>query len=93
MGTNLLLEYIALLSEKIRSRKVDDDSRFNMRTFQSLPDYKSAIAYADKYLQMLGRGSSRATWLLNSRQVLKIALSSKGNAQNEAEIDVYTNPA
>lgn len=50
------------------------------------------IDYADSHLQFVGAGSSRNVYTLSSRKVLKIATSDKGLGQNEAEVDVFTNP-
>lgn len=48
------------------------------------------IAYAQKHLPLLGKGSSRITFALNSGKVLKIALNRAGFGQNQAELDVFT---
>lgn len=51
--------------------------------------------YANQHLKKLGSGSARVAYLLSNRFVLKIARadeSEKGRAQNEGEVDVYTNP-
>jgi len=54
--------------------------------------------YANEHLELLGVGSARSVFLLSSRYVLKMARGDrgfsfeKGTAQNEAEVDVYTDP-
>jgi uncharacterized protein YeaC (DUF1315 family) len=94
MSTDLLREYISTIVEKIRSTKYDDNfgHKFNFKEFKSLENIKQMIMYADSFLEKLGQGSSRAAYLLSSRYVLKIAINQKGIAQNETEVDVYTNP-
>jgi len=50
------------------------------------------VQYAVEFLETLGKGSSRRAFLLSSKYALKIAINEKGIAQNEAELDVFTNP-
>lgn len=50
------------------------------------------LTYARKNLKFLGAGSSRVTFLLTTGHVLKVAKNAAGAAQNEAEVDIYTNP-
>ena len=51
------------------------------------------LDYAKEHLRLLGEGSSRAVFYLSNRFVLKIAKNDAGYAQNEAEVEVFTNPA
>lgn len=67
--------------------------RFDMKKFKSLPGSDQMIVYANKFLQKLGEGSSRIAFLMSGKYALKIALNQKGLSQNEAELDVCTNPA
>ena len=39
-----------------------------------------------------GTGSARAVYLIDSSKVLKHAMNAKGIAQNQAELEAYTNP-
>lgn len=93
----LLREAIGMMVEKIRSKKLKGDPvgvKFDMKKFQSLDDHVDMLnAYANKYLEKLGRGSSRAAYLYSSRFVLKIAINNKGIAQNLAEVEVSSNPS
>ena len=96
MSPNLLHEYVTLVVEKIRSKKGQSGGfgeKFDIQKFKQLDGYNIALGYAQKFLDMLGQGSSRAAFLLTQRYVLKVALNDKGVAQNRAEVDVYTNPA
>lgn len=95
MSVSLLREYVTLTLEKIRTKKGQKGimgDKFDLKRFQSLPDQRSMLAYANKFLEKLGQGSSRAAFLLSGKYVLKIALNEKGLAQNNAELDVFTNP-
>lgn len=94
----ILRQYIqTLLFEKIRS--TSQSKTFNLRRFKDIAIIADEIRgfdylynYASKRLKLLGEGSSRIVYLLSSQKVLKIATGPKGVAQNEVEIDVYTNP-
>lgn len=95
MSTGLLREYVTLMLEKIRTKKGQKGvmgDKFDLKRFESLPDQKTMLAYASKFLQRLGTGSSRAAFVLGSKYALKIALNEKGLAQNNAELEVFTNP-
>jgi hypothetical protein len=82
----VLKEYVSLMLEKLRSES------FDWKQFKSLTNIKEMFEYADKTLVKLGKGSSRAAYVLSSRYVLKVAFNEKGTAQNEAEVKVYSNP-
>jgi hypothetical protein len=83
---NLLESYISLLVEKIHS------STFKLNEFKKLKTRNDKLDYAKHSLESLGRGSARHVFALSSNYALKIAINPKGVAQNEAELDVYTNP-
>lgn len=83
----LLREYLVLTLEKIRS-----STGFNIQEFKRLETPEQVMEYAQNHLKLLGKGTSRAVFVLNSRQVIKVALGKKGLAQNEAEADAFTNP-
>ena len=96
MRNDVLSEYLSLVVERIRSQrgvKGLTGDRFDMKRFKSLPGTDTMIYYADKFLQKLGKGSSRIAFLMSGKYALKIALNQKGLSQNEAELDVCTNPA
>jgi hypothetical protein len=95
MNKLLLKEYLSLVVEKIRSKNVKKNkfgNKFDLKKLQSLESINIVEHYADTFLEKLGRGSSRAAYLLTSKTVLKVAINEKGLAQNEAEVDVFTNP-
>lgn len=95
MGANLLHEYVSLMIESIRSKKGVNSkmgSRFDLKKFKSLDNIHMMLNYAEQFLDPLGEGSSREAFALTSRHVLKVALNEKGLAQNQAELDVFTNP-
>lgn len=90
----LLREYIEMVLEKIRSKrdvKSKFGTKFDLKVFKTFDNIHIMLQYAQTFLDKLGEGSSRAAFLLNSRYVLKIATGDKGLAQNQAEVDTYTN--
>lgn len=83
-----LRRFIELVLEDIRSAP-----GFNidvMKKFKTVPEIYN---YVKQFLKPMGRGSSRMTYLLSSRKILKIAKNDAGLSQNEAEVDVFTNPS
>lgn len=83
---NLLKEYVGLMLEKIRSKD------FNLALFKHLTEPVDIFGYAQSRLEEMGRGSARIVFALTSHRILKIAKNNKGLGQNEAEVNVYTNP-
>jgi len=95
MPSSLLREYVNLLIEKIRTEKGVKSKlgeKFNLNRFKQIQTAEQMMTYANHFLEVLGEGSARRAFLLSSKYVLKIARNKKGIAQNEAEVDVYTNP-
>jgi len=95
MNAILLREYVSLMIEKIRTAKNSKSKfgeRFDLKKFKALDSAHMMLVYANQYLEPLGEGSSRRAFTLSSKYALKIALNEKGIAQNEAELDVFTNP-
>lgn len=101
MSRLLLKEYVSQLVEKIRSEYIKGGTsvkdggfgnKFNLETFKNMDDLRILNSYANRFLEKLGQGSSRAAYLLSSRHALKIAVNKRGLAQNKAELSVYTNP-
>lgn len=95
MSERLLHEYLTLIIEKIKSKrgmKGPLGDHFDLNRFKKLDDLQPMLVYAGHFLDKLGEGSSRAAFLLSGKYVLKIALNKKGLAQNNAELEVFTNP-
>ena len=92
----LLVEYIKsiIISEKVRSKNIKSKfgNKFDINKLQKLDNIELVKYYANLFLEKLGEGSSRAAYTLTSRKVLKVAINKKGISQNEAEVDVFTNP-
>lgn len=82
MSLSLLKEYVFLLTEG-----------FDIRFFKSIGNPTQQLTYAWENLPQLGKGSARTVFRIGNRQVLKVGVGSKGLAQNQAELDVFTNPA
>lgn len=87
MTHRLLREYIQLALEARLAPGFDTSMLKKLKTPPEIYDY------VKDYLPEMGRGSSRATFLLGSRKILKLAKNQAGIGQNEAEVDVYTNPS
>jgi hypothetical protein len=64
---------------------------FRFDVFKTLENEKQ-FEYADKNLRLLGQGSSRWVYLLNSKRVLKLAINNAGIEQNKNELTVSQNP-
>ena len=95
MNVTLLREMIGLVLEKIRTEKGVSSKigeKFSINKFKQIEEPNIALVYANHFLESIGEGSSRKTFLLSSKYALKIALNKAGVGQNEAEIDVFTNP-
>lgn len=95
MSEDLLQEYVSLLIERIRTQKGQKGplgEKFDLKHFKSLDTINTMLEYAKRFLEPLGEGSSRKAFLLSSKYALKIAINKKGLAQNEQEVDVFTNP-
>lgn len=69
-----------------------DPKTMKDRNFMTLMD---AIRYIEKDvgLRKLGQGSARIVFALDSKRALKMARNQRGLAQNQAELDVMTDPA
>ena len=65
---------------------------FNFKKFVTIENLEEKIAFAEKTLPFLGKGSSRIVFAISSGKVLKIARNEKGLSQNKAEVEVWTNP-
>ena len=70
-------------------RSKDSKHPFDLDVFKSLKDLKSIQEYAASRLRKLGEGESRVVYTLSSRDVLKVAKSSKGIDQNSLEVSTY----
>lgn len=56
-------------------------------------DCHELLDYVRPHLTEIGKGSSRTVFAINSKYALKVAnAEGKGHAQNNAEMDVFTNP-
>ncbi|MFA6049704.1 MAG: hypothetical protein WC761_00635 [Candidatus Paceibacterota bacterium] len=76
------------LDEKLRGG-------FDLNLFKQMRDPIERERYAMNNLTHLGEGSSRTVYALSSGKVLKLAFGEKyeaGKAQNEAEVELTTNP-
>lgn len=93
MVTVLFKEFI---NYQVASVLLEIRGNFKWPEFKNLQTLDQQLQYAQNNLQELGRGSSRAAFLLSNRYVLKIALPSaveKGIGQNKGEVAVFTNTA
>ena len=90
-----LREYIrTLISERVRHSNFDiNEFRTLVAAEKSLSHKRRvAMAYCNKYLTVLGAGSSRAAFRFSSRFAIKVAMNGDGNEQNAQELKVYSNP-
>jgi hypothetical protein len=84
-----------LLLREVYSSELLDEGRkfFDIRKFKELKRYREQRTFLNNNAKLLDAGSSRNVYLINSRHVLKFAQGERGLAQNEAEVDLFTNPA
>lgn len=88
MTNDFLKEYIELI---LNERKKFD--RYEMEKLRNWPwTQRLSYVWFELGLPQIGKGSSRVVFRLDSKRVLKMAINNKGLAQNQAEIDVVTNP-
>lgn len=87
MSTNQHLKQLveALVVEALRG--------FNFNKFKALPSLDAKTQYARQSLPLMGEGSSRIVFAFSGGKALKIATGPKGFAQNQAEIEIFTDPA
>lgn len=69
--------FLSKLANKTQLRK----EKFNLLS------YKDKLHYLKNNFQILGIGSSRITFLINSGKVIKLAKNNAGKAQNKVEFD------
>lgn len=90
------LEFLRrLIKEEVEEAiRTTGGTTFDIREFRTITNPDKAYEYAEQRLKLLGEGSSRAVFLFSSGKVLKIAHGkrSAGKAQNESEVDVFTDP-
>ena len=70
-------------------RSKDSKHPFDIDTFKKLNDLESVQEYAESRLHKLGAGESRVVYTLSSKDVLKVAKSTKGIDQNSLEVSTY----
>lgn len=95
-----LLQIAARVASGRTSRIRHKHGRFDMARFRAMETPEEMQEYADNSLELVGRGSSRAVYSLTGSKVLKVAAPRGGKgscdagvAQNQAEADLYTDPA
>ena len=83
-----------LLLREMYSEELLDEGRkfFDIRAFKELKEHWEQQVFLNNNAKILDSGSSRDVYLINSRHVLKFAPGPRGQAQNEAEVELFTNP-
>lgn len=95
---------LELLKEYVELSLLEEGRGFSIDKFKKLAATNpvDAFNYAHNNLRFMGKGSARSTYLLSSGKILKMANCSqsrrdvpclRGYAQNEAEVNVFTDPA
>jgi len=74
-----------------------DESMMTEKKFINMEEFKKfhpaqRQAFLETNTEMLGQGSSRNVYLVDSSRALKVSRNTKGIAQNKAELEVYTDP-
>lgn len=88
----ILRKYVReILNEKIRaghgSTKLNQ--KFDINLFKTFTNVNDCYYYASSRLQLIGYGSSRSSFTLTSKKVLKIARTTYDVDQNKKEISTF----
>lgn len=68
--------------------------KFDIEMLDSIGGLEDMQQYAQEHnLQLLGCGTARCAFKLSSKKVLKLARNEKGVAQNNTEVEIFTDPA
>lgn len=83
-----------VLQERVRSTNTEfsQNKKFKFEEFKKLNSINDVFNYAKNRLEYVAHGSSRCVFVMTGNKVLKVALNTAGIAQNEQEIEVFTNP-
>jgi hypothetical protein len=99
MGTtslrSMIRETLLQLDEKTRSKHGvhwGDETTFNLKSLEKFTSPDTCLAYASKFLEKMGVGSSRTTFVISTRFALKVAMNDAGIAQNRTEVRVASDP-
>lgn len=84
------VELINLIKESIVSaiEEANYPEGFDVHVFKSLPSFRARLQYVKARLPKVAQGSARAVFLIDDNTVLKVAMNSKGLAQNGVEADI-----
>lgn len=80
-----------LIKESMRKIK-SSSSKFNFNTLNKFEHLYEIHRYLSRNFRQLGAGSSRIAYEYTSHSVIKAAANKRGLLQNEAEVEIYTNP-
>jgi len=86
----LVDNFISLAAKKEKVPPKTDDIKTLLSTLSSLENFQTRLAYANKNVDKISSGSSRAVFDLPNNQVLKLASNEKGLYQNAAEAKIKT---
>lgn len=80
------LSLLKILVEELVDSEIDKSiESFDIKALDSQPNPDAKVAYAQKTLPFIDKGSSRSVFILSDKEVLKVARNRAGVAQNEAE--------
>lgn len=81
---------IFITEEQSKMLKEAMDDTFDLDTLTFLKSFNSKLKYCQQHLgKYIGKGSSRITFQMDDKKVLKLAYNQKGIAQNEEEERAY----
>lgn len=86
MNQGLLRRYVREIVQEAIRTKPGVEGKFNWKEFKALEYNDDMVEYAKKYLDEVGKGSSRDVFVFSGSKVLKIAKNDAGIAQNETEV-------
>lgn len=72
--------------------KVKKNRKFNFSYFKTLQSHDQILDYISSRLPIIGEGTTRVVFAVNTHRVIKVAKNTNGYLQNAAELEMYTNP-
>jgi hypothetical protein len=82
-----------IIKEELEGALSERKKQFDFNTFNTLSSLgpQEQLTWLIGNAKMVGKGSGRATFILDSSKVLKFALNKQGRLQNTNEINIYQN--
>lgn len=80
------------LSNVYKNQLLTEKKFIDLKLWKNLSPAKQILFLTQKG-ELIGKGSSRAVYLIDGKKVLKLAMDEKGLAQNKTELELFNNPS